>query len=145
MSLIKTDCIEFRDKRAKCVAQQKGRKFTLINNSGHLISKVKIDGCVIKEERTKCDYLFKVEAASNARALFVELKGGGLNDAMKQILSTIDYLKDELHGWRLDARIVSSGNVPDLKSFPNYRELNRAVRKTGGDIDRKTLYYNETC
>ena len=87
----------------------------------------------------------KVECKPKARALFIELKGGALNDAMNQIHSTIIYLKDELDGWQLDARIVSSGNVPDIKSLPNYQKLNKTVRKTGGALDRKTLYYNENC
>ena len=80
------------------------------------------------------------------RAIFIELKGGGLSDALKQLYATIIYLKEEFKGYRRDVRIVGSKDVPGFINLPDYRKLAKEVFPTGGTIERGTNnIYTENC
>lgn len=137
MSLIPEACVEFSDKRKSCVAIEKGKRYELKNNSGVLVRKVKIDKCVGQDEsEQRCDFIFDIE--SSRRVYFIELKGGKLTKAIKQLYSTILYLKGEFNGYRMDARVVGSKDVPDFKNNFHYRKLVSEIRPGGGTIERGT-------
>lgn len=133
MSLILSDCIEFNEKRKKCVAYEKGKTYNLNNISNFIIRKVKVDKCLnqgIGEKR--CDFLMDIEEVK--RVFFIELKGGDLDKAAKQLYQTIVYLKNEFVGFRIDARIVGSGDVPNFKNNASYRKLLKEILPTSGKI-----------
>ena len=139
MSLIFDACIEFKERRRVCIADEKGKKYQLNNVSNIMIRKVKVDKCLqqnIGEKR--CDFL--MDSEDLRRVIFIELKGGGLNKAVKQIYSTIVYLKHEFTNYRIDARIVGSKDVPKFKNTPAYRKLAKEVLPTRGTIERGTNY-----
>ena len=146
MSLILEECIEFNDKRKICVATQKGKSYKLYNNSDLSIRKVRIDGCLnqnVSEKR--CDFLLNYNIADFKRVIFIELKGGALVDALKQLYSTIIYLKNEFKNHQIDARIVGSRDVPGFTNTPDYRKLAKEVIPTRGKIERGTnKIYEET-
>ena len=135
MSLIPDSCIESNDNRSECVATENGKTFKIINRSKVEIKKVKIDHCIKQEigER-RCDYLMAIEEADLKRVFFIELKGGGLGDAIKQIHSTINYLQKEIKGFQLEARIIGSRDVPDLKNTPQFIKLQKQIYPTKGTI-----------
>ncbi len=86
----------------------------------------------------RCDYLMSIEDKGFKRVFFIELKGGQLTDAIKQIYSTIIYLRSEFKGFRLDARIVGCGDVPGFINTPHYRKLRKEIHPTKGKIERAT-------
>ncbi len=137
MSLIPDKCIEFHEQRKVCIASEKGKIFRLNNISNYGIKKVKIDKCLkrAKAEKT-CDYLMEIEIAK--RVIFIELKGRDLGHALKQLYSTIIYLKGEFKNYQFDARIVGSRDAPGFINTSDYIRLEKEVRRTKGTIQRGT-------
>jgi hypothetical protein len=88
------------------------------------------------EGEKRCDYLMSIE--EKKRVIFIELKGGGLSAAVKQLYDTIIYLKGEFKGYQIDARIVGRRDVPGISGTPDYRKLAREVNPTNGIIYRAT-------
>ena len=136
MSLIPTKCIQSYDERKICVAFEKGKTYKLNNNSNHKIKKVKVDGCIVGIVGEKCDYLMEIKSIE--RVIFIELKGGDLVHALKQLHTSILYLKAEFKNYQIDARIVGSKDVPGFISLPFYRKLDIEIRKHKGRIIRAT-------
>ena len=79
-----------------------------------------------------------MEIESINRVIFIELKGGDLARALKQIFVTINYLKAEFKNYQIEARIVGSRDVPGFISLPDYIRLEREIYKTRGKILRST-------
>jgi hypothetical protein len=137
MSLIPPGCVEWSDTRSICIADEKGKKYVLTNNAGVTVRKVKIDKCLPQKVGEKrCDFMMDSEVLK--RVIFIELKGGDLNKAVNQIYSTIIYLKDEFDGYRIDARIVGTKDVPAFRNTPDYKKLAGKVIPTNGTIERAT-------
>ena len=136
MSLIPINCIQYFDERKICIAFEKGKTYKLNNNSNHKIKKVKVDKCMFDLGEKRCDYLMQIERIE--RVIFIELKGGDLVHALKQIYTTIVYLRAEFKNYRIDARIVGSKDVPGFISLPFYRKLDIEIRKHKGQIIRAT-------
>jgi hypothetical protein len=131
MSLIPNGCIEYNEVRKICVAEEKGKKYTLINDSGFTIQKIRVDGCISQQPGEKrCDYLFKLEKGEPDRAVFVELKGGDLIQAIRQVTDTINYLGPELSAYKKFVRIIGSRDVQRLRLNPAYSKL---IRLTPSD------------
>lgn len=127
------------------MVSENGKKYMLNNNSGYQIKKIKLDGCFpeVHGERI-CDYMMSIEARELSRAIFIELKGGALTDACNQLYSSITYFKAELKGFRIDARIIGTRDVPGFINTPQYRKLFREVNSTKGTIERATnKFYSE--
>lgn len=72
------------------------------------------------------------------KVFFIELKGGNLNQALKQLNSTIDYLQKEFSGFQKEARIVGSKDVPGFINSPEYVKLAKKILPTKGEIKRAT-------
>ena len=139
MSLIIDQCTEYYDERRTCIAKENGKIYRLENVSGYQIRKVKVDKCFPQRLGEKrCDYLMVVNTQDLKRAIFIELKGGALNDAVKQIHSTIIYVKTEFLDFQVDARIVGTRNVPAFKNTPDYLKLSREI----GSSDRIKISTN---
>jgi len=139
MTLILPHCVEYFDNRQVCVAVENGKCYRLINSSRVEVKKIKVDKCLPQKEMEKrCDYLMRVDDQGIRRAIFIELKGKRLVDAIKQIQDTIDYLKKEFEGFQLDARIVGSGDIPKIANLPEYLKLDRTVHETNGKFIRAT-------
>ena len=143
MNLIPDRCIEFNEKRKFCIASQNGKTYRLENNSNFDIKKIKIDGCLDakKEGEKRCDYLMEIQQI--ARVIYIELKGGDLSHALKQIHSSVLHLKSEYENFQIDARIVGSRDVPGFINIPNYRKLAILIGPKG-KIGRSTNnFYSE--
>lgn len=130
MSLIPDECVEFDEERKVCTAFEKGKIYRLNNNSSYRIRKVKVDKCVAQEvgER-RCDYLLDIKRIQ--RVIFIELKGGDLAHALRQVYSAITFLKGEFKNFQFDARIVGSRDVPGFISLPDYLKLAKEILPNG--------------
>lgn len=99
------------------------KKSYILENPGRkTISKYVVDDCLLAalRDEEKCDYLF----VNNSNGYFVELKGSDVPKAIKQLISTIGYLRNDVRG-NLLARIVCSKfrRAPDTKSSQEYLKL----------------------
>lgn len=128
MNLMLDGCIEYDEDRKVCVASENGKKYTLNNASNYKVKKVKVDGCIPqKKGEHRCDFLMYATRDEDRKAIFIELKGGALIDAVQQVYDTVVYLKPEVAGSKIYVRIVGSGDVPDFKNSPHYRKLVREI------------------
>jgi hypothetical protein len=134
MTLIPTKCID-HEKRKVYVVSEKGKSYSLQNQSDFLIKVARVDKCFPQNEGEKrCDYLMYMAEKKMRRAIFIELKGGDLAHGIKQVYETLIYLKPALDNYRLDARIIGNRNVPNLISLPIYRKLAKEILPTRGKI-----------
>lgn len=130
----------FPDADPKCfsnstVASENRRKLTLeLKSKGkNSVCKIKVDGCLIKDQETKkCDFVFVI--CPEERFLFVELKGTDINQAVNQILATIRYfqektkiVKDQIEGF-----IVASSVPKANQTWRNH--ISRFKAKTGKSL-----------
>lgn len=85
------ECEESKSDK-KIVLQEKQSKITFLNPKQDTILKIKVDGCVIKDNKTlRCDYAI---IPCDEIEIYVELKGNDIVHAVKQIESTIHLLSD---------------------------------------------------
>ncbi|AMP97440.1 hypothetical protein AY601_0485 [Pedobacter cryoconitis] len=121
------------------VATENGKKFRIENKSNADICKVKVDGCLITDNTVrKCDFLFEVSSTTKTY-LLVELKGGDLNSAVKQIESTYDLLHKKLNVPVENFKgIIVSSAVPRAANlaFRRWQEILRSAK--GLHLERKT-------
>lgn len=94
------------------VAEEKGKKFELRNKSRKTVCRVKVDGCLINDHKTKrCDFLFKV--CETETHFLVELKGTDVDKAVDQIIHTFEFVNRKL---RLPAEsfkgVIVSSSIP---------------------------------
>ncbi len=137
MSLIRDECIEFDEERKICIAFEEGKTYRLNNNSNYKIRKVKVDKCIAQNIGEKrCDYLMEIKSIK--RVIFIELKGGDLAHALRQLYSAITFLKKEFTNFQIEARIVGSRDVPGFIGLPDYLKLEKVIRTAKGKIERAT-------
>ncbi len=113
------ECQEFCDTRKIVVIRdKKSTQWTFENPSGKCVCQIKIDGCIIADQKVKkCDYLFLTCDKTEKSAFFVELKGADSKQAMAQILSTVQQVKSSLCDFCLYARAaLTKGKPPGLSS-----------------------------
>jgi hypothetical protein len=104
----------------------------------------RIDGGIINDEKNqKCDYAIYTNMDS---LYFIELKGSDYNQALKQIISTIEKLikkVSEVEVSRVYARIVlSKGRTPEMRTSLE-TELKNILKKTKVDLRKGTIRFTE--
>jgi len=90
---------------------EKDKTFRLDNPNRRPIKQVEVDDCLITGERERCDWLFVVPlepTPPSHRVCYVELKGKNVEKAISQIISTIDYTKNQYAKYNKEAYIVCS-------------------------------------
>ncbi len=123
------------DARSIFAVQENKKTYRLLNEERREICQVRIDGGLIQEDNIKrCDYGFWICEAN--LVFLVELKGKNIKKAIEQLISTINVLRNELQGRKINARVVLS-KVPNVRitNSPAYYELKRALN--GGDFRHK--------
>ncbi len=90
---------------------EKGKTFRLHNPNRRTIVQVKVDGCLITGEHERCDWLFVIPiepTPPSHRICYVELKGKNVEKAISQIISTIEYTKQQYAKFNKEGYVVSS-------------------------------------
>ncbi|OQX02456.1 MAG: hypothetical protein BWK80_57820 [Desulfobacteraceae bacterium IS3] len=78
------------DIKKKIIAvSENTRKFEIRNDNSRSVNKVRVDGCLIDDNRERCDYLFEIDKL----VIYVELKGSDIQKAYNQLIATIGYCK----------------------------------------------------
>jgi len=72
------------------VAEERGRKLRIKNAKRVEVIRIEVDGCLIDDERLRCDYVFEIGAHC---AIYLELKGKDVKHAYQQLAATLGYLE----------------------------------------------------
>ncbi len=120
-------CTE-ESRNKKVTVTEKRKKFVILNSKKNRIRKVQVDGCLIDDDRERCDYLCEIYKPSSL-VFYVELKGKGIEKAISQLGATLGYCKTVHSGMEKRCYIVSS-RVP--QSGPKVQVLKKRFLQTHG-------------
>ncbi len=138
------NCFEFAEQKNKtvtCTDVRSSTKYIYENDSLDELTKYRVDGCLINDDNSKCDYLLL--NCTKEVSYFVELKGSDLTKAVEQIDRSIDILHKDFKEYSVEARIVLTRvNTTDLKSTKLIR-LESKVKKLNGKLIKKTRQLTE--
>lgn len=101
-----------------------------LTNNGLKVDQFTIDDCVLNhlQKESKCDYLFVVKG-DTIDGYFVEMKGSDINQACKQLLSSIEKLRVNITG-NIFARIVTTKiSTPNYHQAREYKHLKKELGK----------------
>ena len=118
-------------------AYEKRKTFRIDKKGIATITKVKVDGCLIKTSQNKCDFVFVVEDTQDV--IFVELKSEDVNHAYEQIVRTIEYFKGfvDLEKGQIEGCIVSS-SLPRLANLKFQNLILKFKKEHGRSLSRYT-------
>ena len=143
-----TDLRETLNGNAECFsnassASENGKKFILKNVSGKSICRVRVDDCLITDQKSKkCDFLFNIK--ENSRYFLVELKGVDLDTAVKQIESTFDHVNQKIKQPPVNyIGIIVSSAVPRASTLKFQNLQDKLYRAKKLLVKRKSLVYEE--
>lgn len=134
-----TNCSDFIKCKRKIVSftdSSSRTEYVYQNSSLDTLSKYRVDGCLIRDNGPKCDYLL----LNNTKNIlyFVELKGSNLIKAVEQIDRSIDILHKDFKECSVEARIILTRvNTIDLKSTKLIK-LESKLRKHNGKLVKQT-------
>lgn len=138
------NCFEFTEQKNKivtCTDAKSSTKYVYQNDSLDILSKYKVDGCLIDDEDSKCDFLLL--NCTKEISYFVELKGSDLIKAVEQIDRSINVLHKDFKEYSVEARIVLTRvNTTDLKSTKLVR-LESRLKKLNGKLIKQTRQLTE--
>lgn len=116
-------CSTFR--KDKVITVSAGRTFEIKNKHLRQINEVEVDGCLIDDDRERCDYLFEVSDPM-ILVVYLELKGKNVEKAYKQLESTMICCKERHKDIKKHCHIVAS-RVP--KSGPSTQVLKMRMKR----------------
>lgn len=100
-------------------AEENKRKLTIKNPSKKVVSKIKVDGCLVVDSGKRCDYMFEIidnpTSDKICSVIYLELKGGHTEEAYKQLVATIDLFIVEHRDCKKECYIVAS-SVPRARA-----------------------------
>lgn len=85
--------------------KEKRSKFVVNNPDERTLVKIQVDGCLIDDERSRCDFIVEVE---ESKAMYVELKGCELDKAIKQLSHTIELTRPKFSHHQKSAYVVTT-------------------------------------
>lgn len=123
------------------VAYGKKTQFVLVNESDKIIDKYIVDECLLRSklDYEKCDYLFRING--DKVVYLIECKGSEILKAVSQLNSTLDILKNDLLGYVIKARVISTKvHSPDMRT-ERYKLLRARLN---GNLETKNIKCVET-
>ena len=144
-------CIAFFDRRSQPSCTEKGKTYTLDASGENLqVLCFHIDGGVVdSNDCNKCDYAFFLKdkaSGGNGRAIFIELKGKHIRDAMKQLNDTLslDTFKDVAKTYKkIYGRIVITSSVPRIRNDNQFMDLKERFMDLGGNLKISEINFVE--
>jgi len=116
-------CVE-KSTHPMVVAEENKRKLSINNPSKKVIRKIRVDDCLITEG-IRCDYMFEIDEPIKF-VIYLELKGGHIERAYKQLTATLTKFKAEHKYYKKECHVVAS-SAP--KSTPKSQQLKIRFRK----------------
>lgn len=141
--LFSSRCCRCYNKKIIVLSENKS-KYIGSNEGEKKFCEYKIDGCVLQEATSKCDFL--LVDCEEKKAYWVELKGSDLSKAIDQVDSTLDHLAADLQrcGYRQNARIVLTKTSPVPCALNNKEvKLRKKIQRLGGTLVRQNSPFRE--
>jgi len=133
------NCFEFTNQVIKivsCCDAKSSTRYIYENISSDVLSKYWIDGCLIDDDNSRCDFLLL--NCNKEISYFIELKGSDLIKAIEQIDRSIDILHKDFITYSVEARVVLTRvNTTDLKSTKLVR-LENKLKNLKGKLIKQT-------
>ena len=129
---------------SKVVCSEKKSRYILKNPDNIAIVVFHIDGGVIRNEDNcqKCDYLYDINTHSTSAAIFIELKGKHITDALEQIENSVKLLAHKFpKSYCLYGRIVCS-RVPKIYDA-KANQIRKSLKNLGVDVQIKENFTDE--
>lgn len=121
------------DKRSIVTVKERGKTYNLNNSqSKYEICQIKTDPCLSPQGAPRCDYLLWV--CDKDTVYLVELKGKDLLRAVKQILETLEFFKEDFGSCIVHARIVAGSITPKMRNDLIFRKLREILKKNNGSL-----------
>lgn len=131
-------------------ADENGKKFLLENPGQKLVCRVKVDNCLVEDNTiSKCDYFFTVcnkksQKTEIEKYFFVELKGGDVGHAVKQIDATFKLLNKSLKAPAQNCKgVIIATRVPSGTDQGFRRLQDEFYRKNRFQVIARTKQCNE--
>ena len=131
---------ELKSNNKVLIAKGAKTEYRIINENERLIDKYVVDDCLLrtKQKDEKCDYLVLINEIKEA--YFVECKGSDVLKAVNQLDSSINILRNNLPGYVLKGRIISTRVYsPDLR-MQAYKRLREKLK---GQLETKNKVFTE--
>jgi len=134
------NCAEIADKRPLIVLRDKKGKseYRAANQTRKNVICLRFDGCVLDDnEVKKCDYLLL--DCDDKIAHFIELKGGDMLHAIKQLVNSVTltvHLLKEKQFAAVHAKLALS-KTPKVVPAKEWLDLRRLMQKHNGDAYRQ--------
>ncbi|MDR0713013.1 MAG: hypothetical protein LBF89_01940 [Bacteroidales bacterium] len=144
-----TTGMEFSDRRREISFQDKHSdvRYVAYNPNNRTVTKFRVDGDLIKDNESKCDYLMAAERKNPAEHpdfYFVELKGHDEKTAIRQLERSVELLicRRQVDFHSVYCRLVMS-RCPNINSS-NRVKLDRKMRAMRGNFLQKSRQMEET-
>lgn len=142
------NCLDFSDDRSIVVLKDKRSKskseYRAENNNKKNLVCLRVDGCLITNiDGKKCDYLLLISDEKIAH--FIELKGGGISDAIKQLTNSVNQIMPHLkkHEYQIAFAKVSLSKTPKILPAKDWLDLRRLMQTYNGDAFRQNSPYQD--
>lgn len=133
-------CTKIDDDRPQVVLKENKSEYRAQNADKKKVQVFNVDGCLLDDEVKKCDYLFLV--GNSAR--FIELKGVRFEDAIEQIISTVNVLMPGLQKEHSTAcSIIVSTRTPKIINPKKWENLKKLMKRYNGDAFKGNSPYTE--
>lgn len=113
--IIGSACSSISNKKIICFKDSGASRKVIFNNNLQLeVVDVRVDGCLIKHDIPKCDFMLIIPSGYKYSENFIELKGSNVLRAVEQISSTIDHLSNNgiLYKKTLKAGYIACSRFP---------------------------------
>ena len=89
------------------VVKENKSKLELKNPQRKPIKRIKVDGCLIDDDRERCDWLITYDSPE-LKAIYVELKGCDIKKAISQLQSTITHTKEKYNNHKKECYAITT-------------------------------------
>ncbi len=121
----------------KITVGENNKKLFIINKSKVDVEKIKVDGCLIKNDKEKkCDYIVCYEKKSQQKVYYVEFKGSKVKTGFIQLENTIIKTMKRFREYEKKCLVISS-RVPKIST-----EIQRNKKKFKRDFKAELKIVN---
>ncbi|EHH1258022.1 hypothetical protein J7H92_001812 [Vibrio parahaemolyticus] len=122
------------DNSSTIKVSEKKSSFSVENKDRKDIKKLAVDGCLITDNRERCDWIIYQEAPQK-KAFYVELKGCDVQKGISQLSATLKTTQSEFAEYKKECFLISTrvpGHSPalDKKKKQFHRETGHVVKVT---------------
>ncbi len=114
--------------------KENGKVFRLINENRIEVNEIKVDNCLICDNRQRCDYILDYPIDEQGYVLLIELKGNDVPHAIEQLKATLSHTKSKYSKYCKYCFIISS-KWPRMSTTK--QKIKKDFKRLGALFDQK--------